>query len=127
MHCAKVINICFSGDRVPKAKWEEFDKYSKEWFKGANFVPTRHYLNEAIFPMIIYPWDYEIIGDQHYCLARILLETHDPNLPVIGPKRKELRKAMKLRVVDILKRLCGIGEHNSKITPALFMASIGRE
>jgi len=128
IHCAKVMNFCFSEGGISRAKWEELDTYSKEWTKGAAFMPTSSYSGEdSIFPKIIYPFGYQIIGVQHHCLARMLLEIFDPTIPRFGPKRRELVDAMELRVVCHLKKLCGIGEYNSDTAPALFTASMGSE
>ena len=134
IHCAKVMNFCFSEGGISISKWEELNKYSKEWTEKAAFVPVTgitsediHPFDDSIFPKIIYPFGYQIIGVQHHYLAQMLLEIFDPAIPRFGPRRKDLVHAMEFRVACHLKTLCGIGTYNSDTAPALFTASMGSE
>ena len=133
IHCAKVMNFCFSEGGISIHKWKELQTYSREWTVKSAFVPIKggytggYCVNDSIFPNIVYPYGFQIIGVQHHYLAQMLLEIFDPTIPRCGPGRKALVRAMESRVMGHLKTLCGIGVCNSDTAPALFTASMGSE
>ncbi|KAH8595534.1 hypothetical protein B0O99DRAFT_472793, partial [Bisporella sp. PMI_857] len=127
--CADVMNFCFSEGGISHSRWAELDEYSKQWRAEANFIPARYsrprQSNNELFPAIVYPHGYQIIGIQHHYLGRMLLAIYDPCIPRFGPNRKMAVRNMEARVKVLLRELCGIGLHNSSTAPAMFTTCMG--
>lgn len=106
--CADVIRYCF-GDADPSTVTYNFLNDSvSQWYdsKPPSFTPI--YYKEAdqdnIFPDIWYLSDEIIVGWQHYHITKILLTSHNPKLPRLGPSRAAALRAMDDEIRDHVVR-----------------------
>lgn len=59
--------------------------------------------------------DATVTGMQHYYLTRILLSSHDPSIPKLGPRRVAALRAMDNDIKEHVRILCGLARSNSKL------------
>jgi hypothetical protein len=62
------------------------------------------------FPDITYISDEVLTGMQHYYLARLVLEAHNPETPRLGPARREALEAVNQRIKKLVRIICGSAE-----------------
>lgn len=94
--------------------------------KPRSFTPVFYRDPEGteIFPEIWYVADEHATGIQHYHLARILLSSHNPSIPRLGPRRASALKAMDHEIRHHVRVLCGMALSNPKNGPAFIYASM---
>lgn len=115
------------GKEASRGGWYELCKVVDEWESGrpTSFDPiyfcTQDPLNGRYFPEVCYATDEHVAAAHFFHLAKLLLATHDPNLPRIGPRMKSATAAMQKTALSHVRTLIGIAACNSFI-PARFTA-----
>ena len=126
--CALVVQWAF-GDECTSTRWRELEILVEEWerTKPQTFTPIffreRDPLESRWFPEVCYATDEHVTGTQFIILAKILLTTHNPTLPRIGPKMKIAVATMQANAIGYVRFLCGQGLHN-RFVPACFHAML---
>lgn len=77
------------------------------------------------FLQIWYVADEHATGLQHFHLARILLASHNPSIPKLGPGRAAALRKMDDEIRDHVRTLCGMCLSNPSNAPAFTYASMG--
>ncbi|KAE8150391.1 hypothetical protein BDV25DRAFT_154504 [Aspergillus avenaceus] len=128
--------VAFAGDVT---KWWLGDRSTSEWarLKGqlqlftttfkTEFVPILEKQADKskgeIFPTVWYCTNAQVIGAQHYELARIILIAENPNLRN-EPHYREAQRKLESQVRSIVLNICGIGLSHHKLSPSLVNAMI---
>ena len=124
--CALVVQWAFGNDST-HTLWRELKQLVNEWDdrKPKSFAPTflreRDPSQNRWFPQICYVTDEHVTGCQFLLLARLLLITHDPNIPRIGQRMKPAIAKMQEEARSHVRTFCGQALHNSFV-PAGFIA-----
>ncbi|KAF3771109.1 hypothetical protein M406DRAFT_354693 [Cryphonectria parasitica EP155] len=135
VHCADVLNYCFSnGSQGSMGRaggvdwWNELDQYNRQWTGGlpSSFTPIFEREPDAdkdeAFPEVWYQSACHAIGVQHHLLAELFLVSFDPKIPRMGVQRKEAAKRTSERIKNLVRRMCGIGLCNQWTPPSMFTA-----
>lgn len=129
--CADTIRFCFSDAPQTIAAYNYLVEQVATWHssKPASFTPV--YYREAdkstpydIFPDIWFAGDEYTTGLQHYHLSRILLSSHNPSIPRLGPNRAAALREMDEEIRSHVKMLCGMARSNPANAPAFTYASM---
>lgn len=117
------------GEEASHARWDELSKMVDDWERRrpTSFDPiyfrTRDPQNGRYFPEVCYVTDEHVAAAHFFYLAKLLLTTHDPNLPRIGPRMKSAAVAMQKTALSYVRTLVGIAVCNNFV-PARFTASL---
>lgn len=117
------------GEGASHARWHELCKMLDVWEnrRPASFDPiyfrTRDRTNGTYFPEICYTTDEHVAAAHFFYMARLLLTTHDPTLPRIGPRMKSAAIAMQNTALSHVRTLVGIAACNNFV-PARFTATL---
>ncbi|KAK4506883.1 hypothetical protein PRZ48_000616 [Zasmidium cellare] len=130
--CADVLRYCFSESQESQAQSLATCRYLVEqvqqWYdsKPASFTPVFHRepTESEVFPEIWYVSDSHATGIQHYHLSLILLTSHNPSIPRLGPGRTAALKTMDAEIRHHVRVLCGMSLSNPSNAPAFTYASM---
>ncbi len=117
------------GEEASHTRWSELCKMVDMWEsrRPTSFNPIyfriRDPQNGKYFPEICYVTDEHVAAAHFFYMAILLLTTHDPNLPRIGPRMKSATLAMQETALYYVRTLVGIAVCN-KFLPARFTASL---
>lgn len=117
------------GEEASHARWYELCKMVDVWEsrRPTSFDPiyfrTRDPQNGRHFPEVCYVTDEHVAAAHFFYMAKLLLTTHDPNLPRIGPRMKSAAVTMQETALSYVRTLVGIAVYNNFI-PARFTASL---
>lgn len=117
------------GEEASHARWYELCKMVDVWESRhpTSFDPihfrTRDPQNGRYFPEVCYVTDEHIAAAHFFYMAKILLTTHDPTLPRIGPRTKSVVATMQETALSYVRTLVGIAACNNWI-PARFTANV---
>ncbi|KAH8812419.1 hypothetical protein F5884DRAFT_309512 [Xylogone sp. PMI_703] len=120
-HCAAAVQFAF-GDE-PRSRYKELMDYNNHQheYKPESVQPFYYVeADDGGFPDIRYGADYHVMGSQYLDLARILLVTHDPGIPRVGPAHRVAMLSVEEEVRRYIKILCGVALSNPT-TPAAIM------
>ena len=126
--CGLVVQWSF-GDNLSISSWQELVTKVARWMSHVpiSFLPI--YKREPDpgdgrwFPDICFATDEQVSGVQFITLAKLLLVTHDPSIPRIGPRMKIALSEMQDRARSLVFELCGMGLSNNYI-PAGFIGML---
>ncbi|KAI1424860.1 hypothetical protein F5Y12DRAFT_714929 [Xylaria sp. FL1777] len=124
---ALCLQYCFGEKEQQFPSWEELKDSLDRWYTERpwqfypmsadededQFLPERKYLTDAV-----------VIGSQHYYLARLILEAHNPTTLRLGPARKMHLKNIDQEMRRIVRTICGIAKANPHTVPAYVSASV---
>lgn len=126
--CADVLRFCFSDAPQTNEAYTYLENQVQTWYssKPASFTPVyyREARGEEIFPEIWYVGDEYATGVQHFHLSRILLSSHNPSIPRLGPGRAAALKAMDEEIRLHVTILCGLLKSNPLTAPNCTYASM---
>lgn len=95
--------------------------------RPASFDPiyfrTQDPQNGRYFPEVCYVTDEHVAAAHFFYLAKLLLTTHDPSIPRIGPRMKSATVAMQETALSHVRTLVGIAVCNN-FTPARFTGNL---
>ena len=117
------------GEEASHARFDELCKMVEVWEsrRPTSFDPiyfcTRDPQNGRYFPDVCFVNDEHVAAAHFFYMAKLLLTTHDPHLPRIGPQVKSAMVAMQETVLSYVRTLVGIAVCNNFI-PARFTASL---
>ncbi|KAK5129257.1 hypothetical protein LTR08_003722 [Meristemomyces frigidus] len=130
--CADVIRYCFGEGVQLLATYTFLADAVAEWnsCKPLSFTPIYYCAAEDVGPKHVFPemWfvdDGIVIGLGHYHLARILLASHNPGVPRLGPGRTVALRTMDDEIREHVRALCGMCLCNASSPPNFTYASIG--
>lgn len=110
--CSDTLQYCFGDNDSSTAIYNWLVESASKWHdsKPASFTPIyyREADDERVFPDIWYVGDEIVVGWQHYHIAQILLASHNPKMPRLGPSRAAALKAMDEEIKSHVRVLCGI-------------------
>ncbi|RFU31752.1 hypothetical protein B7463_g4580, partial [Scytalidium lignicola] len=123
LHCATTVQFAF-GDESRSMYKELMDYNNHHHEHRPKSVQPFYYLEseEGGFPDIRYGADHHVMGSQYLSLARILLVTHDPNIPRVGPAHRVAMLSVEGEVRTYIRTLCGVALSNPTISAALMLA-----
>ncbi|GAB7355561.1 hypothetical protein MBLNU459_g6035t1 [Dothideomycetes sp. NU459] len=127
VHCAEVIRYCFGEESEQSLqRYAQLYEYCEDWlrFTPQSYRPIFFSDKDRIFPEVMFLSDATVTGMQHYYLARILLSSHDPSIPKLGPRRVAALRAMDSDIKEHVRMLCGLARSNSKSPPNFVTASM---
>ncbi|KAH8204607.1 hypothetical protein TruAng_001236 [Truncatella angustata] len=114
LHCAYCIQYCFGVQEQRPSLWTELNSYLEQWNENKPWCFQSMVPEEAdgskFFPDITYISDEVLTGMQHYYLARLVLEAHNPETPRLGPARREALEAVNQRIKKLVRIICGSAE-----------------
>ncbi|KAI0967920.1 hypothetical protein F4678DRAFT_443996 [Xylaria arbuscula] len=124
---ALCLRYCFGEKEQQYHTWAELNESLDRWWAERpwqfyslsaekdedQFLPEQKYLTDAV-----------VTGVQHYYLARLILEAHNPATLKLGPARKMHLKNIDQELKLIVRAICGIAEANPHTTPASLPASV---
>lgn len=126
--CADVIRYCFSEEPQTIAMFKYLEDQVRTWHssKPATFTPVfyRDPEDDQIFPEIWFVGDEYATGIQHYHLSRILLSSHNPSIPRLGPGRAAALHTMDEEIRYHVRALCGMCRSNASTAPTFIYASM---
>lgn len=128
--CADVIRHCFGRDNEHSAATHAYlaDAVEK-WHesKPSSFTPIYYAASDSnnAFPTLWFVNDEVVIGLQHYHIALILLTSHSPHIPRLGPGRARALHTMDESIKEHVRILCGICMSNAETPPNFTYASMG--
>lgn len=123
LHCAAAVQFAF-GDES-RSRYKELIEYNNYQHEHRPESVQPFYWREAEdggFPDIRYGADYHVMGSQYLALARILLVTHDPGIPRVGPAHRIAMLSVEEEVRRYIKILCGVALSNPTTSAALMVA-----
>ncbi|EME49909.1 hypothetical protein DOTSEDRAFT_68653 [Dothistroma septosporum NZE10] len=120
--CADTLRFCFSDGHHTAVNYKYLEEQVQHWWtsKPSSFVPVyyREPEGEEAFPEIWYVADEHATGIQHFHLARILLASHNPSTPRLGPGRASALRTMDNEIRKHVRILCGMALSNPNNAPA---------
>ncbi|KAK2070406.1 hypothetical protein P8C59_004897 [Phyllachora maydis] len=150
VHCADVLNHCFGhqADRWAQRfqRWGELKRWNESWHERLPPSCLPIYCEEAeaeagveagdggpAFPEVWYHSSCHVIGMQHQLLAELFLTRVDPTVETAGSQatlseEEESRMSLRtgwhhrLRELELVRRVCGIGVGNQWTPPGMFTA-----
>lgn len=135
---ADVLKYCFGSENSltpssgPRTEhWDALKKFEATWetMKPPSFKPTYYCEANAAegrhFPEAWYMSDCQILGLQHFELARTLLAVYNPRLPRLGLGATSLFRALEAQIRRSTLRLCGLALSNPKCPAAMVTAAVG--
>ncbi|CAK4033557.1 Hypothetical predicted protein [Lecanosticta acicola] len=129
VQCADILRYCFGDGTASAASYAYLEHQVSQWYdsKPASFNPVFYRAPEGdeVFPEIWYVGDDLATGIQHYHLARILLSSHNPGIPKLGPGRTAALRAMDDEIKRHVRALCGMSLSNPSNAPAFTYAAMG--
>ena len=114
---AQVSNWAF-GEDVSYARWCELSHMVGVWERRrpSTFDPVyfceRDTTSARFFPEIGYVTDEHVAASHFIILAKLLLTTHDPKLPRLGPQRRTAAAKMQDTALTYVRTLVGIAVSN---------------
>lgn len=117
------------GEEASHNRWYELCKMVDAWESrhptslDPIYFRPRDPQNSRYFPEVCYVADEHVAAAHFFYLAKLLLTTHDPNLPRIGPQMKSAAVAMQKTALSHVRTLIGIAVCNNFI-PARFTANL---
>ncbi|KAI1120606.1 hypothetical protein F5Y10DRAFT_258052 [Nemania abortiva] len=124
---ALCVQYCFGEKERQLPTWEELNNSLDRWYaeRPWQFYPMSceededHFLPEPKFLS-----DAGVTGSQHYYLARLVLEAHNPTTPKLGPARKMHLEKIDEKMKRLVRTICGIAKANPHSAPAYTAASV---
>ena len=129
LYIAALVSKWTFGEEVSHARWHELCNMLEVWEsrRPGSFDPIyvrpRDPSNGSYFPEICYVTDEHVVAAQFFYMAKVLLTTHDPSLPRIGPRVKVAAVAMQSTALSHLRTIIGIAICNN-FMPARFIANL---
>ncbi|KAI0438349.1 hypothetical protein F4803DRAFT_535442 [Xylaria telfairii] len=128
VQAALCVQYCF-GEKIQQfPTWEELAGALDHWYaeRPWQFYPmSAEEENEDQFlPEPKYISDAVVTGLQHYYMARLILEAHNPTVPKLGPARKMRLKETDQEMKRMVRTICGIAKANPHTIPSCVPASI---
>ena len=117
------------GEEASHARWYELSKMVDVWEsrRPTSFEPIYFRAadppNGRYFPEVCFVTDEHVAAAHFLYMAKLLLTTHDPNLPRIGPRMKSAAVAMQKTALSHVRTLVGIAVSNNFIV-ARFTANL---
>ncbi|KAI5925576.1 hypothetical protein F4810DRAFT_708526 [Camillea tinctor] len=128
VHCAACLEYCFGEREQSSTVWTELVNFLDNWFADRpwQFYPIcpEEEETQGLFPRQMFITSAVVMGMQHFYLARLILEAHNPKTPRIGPARKMALDDVNTQVKKYVRIICGIAEANPHIFPSYVCASI---
>ncbi|EGU89149.1 hypothetical protein FOXB_00334 [Fusarium oxysporum f. sp. conglutinans Fo5176] len=128
--CCQVLATCFSPGAQPDYEtWAHLGKEVASWHDSipAHYSPYHHSDDKSTstgvksaFPIVWMMNPAQVMGYQHYCLARILLHISEPRLWVSSLRTIEHRVAADKAAMKDLHIAIGLGIHNPSVVGAGF-------
>lgn len=120
-HFVACLQYCFGDDERTISGWEDLVRARDQWWqqRPSYFNPIYQDQSESLFfPELRYSSDAIVFGVQMYHFSRLLLVTHDPRIPRLGPSARVATKAVDEDVINIVRIICGVAESNPRTRPA---------
>ena len=130
IHCAQALSYCFGAEQGQRGleRYHELMQYTEDWMANVpqEFSPLFRSteMTDSVFPEILYCSDAAVTGIQHYHLARILLVSHDPTVPALGPRRTATLARKDEEIRFHVRELCGLAMSNIRTAPNFVTASM---
>lgn len=114
VQAALCVQYCFGEKNQQFSTWEELTDALDRWYAERpwqfypmsaeeenedQFLPEPKYLSDAV-----------VTGLQHYYMARLILEAHNPTVPKLGPARKMRLKETDQEMKRMVRTICGIAK-----------------
>lgn len=129
LYIAALVSNWAFGEEASRARWYKLCKMLDAWEskRPTSFDPiyirTRDPQNGRYFPEVCYVTDEHVAAAHFFYLAKLLLTTHDPSLPRIGPRMKSAVTAMQETALSHVRTLVGVAVCNNFI-PARFTGTL---
>ena len=107
------------GEETSHARWHELYAMVDDWENTRPSAFNPIYLQPRnpeigrLFPQICYLTDEHVEAAHFFYLAKLLLTTHDPNIPRIGPRVKSATAQMQETALSYVRILVGIARCNN--------------
>lgn len=133
--CASLLNFCFHDepmtheDRVQR--WKRFKGFESRWQEHKPHAFRPIYYEDPnpscgiFFPRIWHINYCQVMAEQHFDLARILLAISNPTISRIGLGASSTNALLETELLSITRRLVGLGVSNSTMQPALVTSAVG--
>ncbi|KAH8667103.1 hypothetical protein BX600DRAFT_540386 [Xylariales sp. PMI_506] len=131
LHCAACIQYCFGDEDQSLSRWTDLSGYLDQWLQErpwyfravSQSIPSNgNKCPCTLLPSEVYLFDPAIIGMQHYYLARLILQAHDPRTPRLGTARKRTLNNANEEIKQTVRMICGIAELRSNASISIAMA-----
>ncbi|GAW21369.1 hypothetical protein ANO14919_108880 [Xylariales sp. No.14919] len=123
---ALCLQYCFGKKEQQFPSWAELNDSLDRWYAErpwqfypispedeSQFIPESNYISDAV-----------VTGLQHYYLARLVLEAHNPMALKLGPGRKIHLDKIDHEMKRMVRTICGIAKGNPHTIPAGVSASV---
>ncbi|KAL1874025.1 hypothetical protein VTK73DRAFT_579 [Phialemonium thermophilum] len=125
LHCAEAAQFAF-GEEMPRSRHKELLEYNNKMTRDRgpeSRLPFYYAENgHGCFPDIRFATENDTIASQYFHMARILLITHDPAIPRMGPAHRRAMVVVEEEVRRCVKLLCGVGLSNPASPAAILIA-----
>lgn len=117
------------GEESSQSRWRELYQMLDDWQakRPSSFDPvhfrTRDPQRGRFFPEVCYATDEAVHASHFLYMAKLLLVTHDPSIPRIGPRMKYAVSAMQEIALSYVRTMVGSAVCNNHI-PARFTGSL---
>lgn len=126
-HCCDVLEFAFAQNTQSTEQYHTLCGANEDWErnKPISFEPFFSLQKgEEPLPDVRYMADWHVMGVLYILLARLLLLTHDPELPRLGPARRIAIKRTEEKIRTTLLLMAGIARSNHDTHPSLLLASM---
>ena len=129
MYIAAFVSKWAFGEDSSKSRWRELCQMVDDWQekRPSSFDPVyfhnRDPQQKRFFPEICYVTDEAVAASTFFYMAKLLLATHDPSIPRIGPRMKSTMAAMQETALSFVRTMVGSAVCNNYV-PARFMGSL---
>lgn len=120
-HFVACLQYCFGDEERTVAGWKDLVSARDQWWqqRPSYFNPVYQDQSESLFfPELRYTSDAVVFGIQMYHFSHLLLVTHNPQIPRLGPGARVATKAVDEDVIRTVRIICGIAESNPGTRPA---------
>ncbi|KAI9163571.1 Succinyl-diaminopimelate desuccinylase [Paramyrothecium foliicola] len=126
IQCALCIRFCYGENTQSLEEWQRLkDAQDRLWEERPwMFHPLYEDSTLDPFPVEQYLNDAIVTGIQHMYLTQILMAAHNPKAPKLGPGQAIAAKETNKEIKQIVRKICGIAESNSRTAPAYLNACI---
>ena len=126
-HCCDVLEFAFTSGSHNAEVYHKLRAANEDWERNRpnSFDPFfTSESAETALPDVRYMADWHVMGILYILLARLLLLTHDPELPRLGPARRVAARKSDEAIRTTLLLAVGTASSNPDTCPSLLLASM---